>query len=342
VRLEVVLCLSRLLWSRDARSRASAETGQAERVTRIVIATLLLAAASLSPAPAESPADAYQIFARSREYWLQQHYPPLLEYTVAVTVLEGGSVKKERYWSAYDSTDGQIAVDSVSDYERSHPTYAAPGVNVKIPLLSSLVKPQPPTDYLGVPLLAPNYTFGMADIPRTNPSGESDLERVTDVRTQFHDPTPVDRAAEPSPTSGALPTIAKETVYGRNYRITLAGVESTYGVPAYHLHLQALHDPGRYRLEELWVDTRNFAPIQLVERINFVDGPGTGVPWRVRFGSSAGALYIFDETALKPMRYNGLLYPQAILAFENIHAVDELSRPPPLFDPQASLIMSEP
>jgi hypothetical protein len=342
VRLEVVLRLSRLLWRRGTRGRQSAETSQAERVTRIVIATLLLAVASLSPAQAEAPHDPYQIFARSRAYWLHQRYPPLLEYTVAVTVLEGGRVKQERYWSAYDSTSGQIAVDSVSDYERAHPTYAASGVNLNIPLLSSLSKPQPPTDFLGVPLLAPNYTFGMADIPKTNPAGESDLDRVQDVRTQFHDPTPVDRAAVPSPSSGALPVIEKETVYGRNYRITLAGIESTYGVPAYHLHLQALHDPGRYRLEELWVDAHNFAPIQLVERMNFIDGPGTGVPWRVRFGSDAGALYIYDEAALKPMRYKGLVYPQASLAFENIHAVDELSRPPPLFDPQAPLIMSEP
>lgn len=325
------------------RSRPLAETGQAERVTRIVIATLLLAAASLSSAQAESPADPYQIFARSRAYWLEQHYPPLLEYTVAVTVLEGGSVKQERYWSAYDSTDGQIAVDTVSDYERTHPTYAASGVTLNIPLLSSVIgKPQPPTDFLGVPLLTPNYTFGMADVPFTNPSGESDSARVRDVRAQFHDPSPPDRSPGPSPSPGSLPIIENETVYGSNYRITLAGVESTYGVPAYHLHLKALHDPGRYRLQELWVDTRNFAPIALVERINFVDGPGTSVPWRVRFANNGGALYIYDEAALKPMRYKGLVYPQASVAFENIHAVDELSRPPPLFLPAAPLIMSEP
>ena len=77
------------------------------------------------------------------------------------------------------------------------------------------------------------------------------------------------------------------------------------GVPAYHLRLQALRDPGRYRLQELWVDTHTLAPIELIERINFVDGPGTSVPWRVRFTLVAGALYIYDERALLPMRYGG-------------------------------------
>jgi hypothetical protein len=113
-------------------------------------------------------------------------------------------------------------------------------------------------------------------------------------------------------------------------------------VPAYHLHLQALREPGRYRLQELWVDTRNLAPIELIERINFVDGPGTGVPWRVRFMLIAGALYIYDERALRPMRYGGLVYREAAVWFENVHAVDQLSRPAPLFAPEAPLIMSEP
>ena len=312
-------------------------------MTRTLIAVLLLAAAFPVNSVAQPLSDPYQIFARARAYWQQQSYPPLLEYDVAVTVLESGSVKTERYWSAYDSVNQLVAVDSVSDYERAHPTYAAPGINLNIPLLSKLVKPQPPTDYLGVPLLAPSYTFGMANIPPTNPSASPDpLELVREVRAGFHDPSPRGSTAQPSPAPGTLQTIERETVYNRNYRVTLDGVESTYGVPAYHLQLQPLRDPGRYRLEQLWVDTHTFAPIQLIERFNFVAGPGTTVPWRVRFMKTAGALYVYDETALKPMRYAGLAYPQASVSFENIHAVDQLSRQVPPVAPQAPLIMSEP
>jgi hypothetical protein len=317
-------------------------------VTRIVLAALLLAAAA-GPSTAlginsAGVADPYQIFARARAYWLQQQYPPLIEYTVAVSVLEGGSVKIERYWSAYDSVDQQIMVDAVSDYERAHPTYAAHGLNLhfQIPLVQKAVgKSQPPTDYLGVPLLAPNYTFGMAQLPPTNPAGPDAAELVREIRAEFHDPAPANRP-EPSASAGALPIIERETVYNRAYRVTLVGVESTYGVPAYHLHLQALRDPGRYRLQDLWIDTRTFAPIQLIERVNFVNGPGTDVPWRVRFTRIGEGLYVYDETALKAMRYQGLVYPQASVAFENIRGVDQLSRPPPPFGPEAPLIMSEP
>jgi hypothetical protein len=297
-------------------------------------------------ARAQSLADPYQIFARARAYWLQQSYPPLLEYTVAVSVLESGAVKQERYWSAYDSVNRQVMVDPVSDYEREHPTYAAHGLNLhfQIPILQkALGKPQPPTDYLGVPVLAPNYTFGMADIPPTNPSATPDpMALVREIRAEFHDPNPRDWNPEPSPSPSTPRIIEEETVYNRIYRVTLDGIESIAGVSAYHLQLQALRDPGRYRLQELWVDTRSFAPIQLIERINFVNGPGTSVPWRVRFTKVAGALYVYDETALRPMHYEGLVYPEASVAFENIHAVDELSRPAPLFGPQAPLIMSEP
>jgi hypothetical protein len=305
---------------------------------------LLVAAFPAKSVAAQSLPDPYQIFARARAYWHQQSYPQLLEYTVAVSVLEGDSVKTERYWSAYDSASGQVAVDPISDYEKAHPTYAAHGFTVKIPLLSSVLgKPQPPTDYLGVPLLAPNYTFGMAEIPPTNAAASPDpMQVVREVRADFHDPSPPGRDQEPSTIPSAPPTIERETIYRRIYRVTLDGIESTYGVQAYHLRLTALRDPGRYRLEQLWVDTRSFAPIQLVERLNFVDGPGTSVPWRVRFMKSEGALYVYDETALRPMRYEGLVYPQAAVWFENIHAVDQLSRPAPLFAPQAPLIMTEP
>jgi hypothetical protein len=307
-----------------------------------MIAALLLAAAlPVGTAAEPSLADPYRIFSLARACWLQQHYPPLLEYDVAVTVLEGGVLKTERYWSAYDSMNGEVAVDSVSDYEQAHPTYAQ-GVNVSLPIPLRLGKPQPPTDFLGVPLLAPNYTFGMAKIPPTTVATPGPAEVVGEVRAQFHDPTPTDRLPQPDAPPGTLPVIERETVYNRAYRVTLTGLQSIYGVQAYHLHLQALRDPGRYRLQELWVDTRSFAPIQLVERINFVNGPGTTVPWRVRFENVGGALYVYDETALRPMRYEGLIYPQASVAFENIRAVDQLSRLPPPFAPQASLIMSEP
>src|SRR5580704_10866905 len=115
-------------------------------VTRIA-AVILAIACPVATASAQPLTDPYQIFARARAYWLQQHYPPMLEYTVAVSVLEGGTIKAQRYWSAYDSVNREVAVDPISDYEKTHPTYASGGLNL-IFFSHALSKPQPPTDYL--------------------------------------------------------------------------------------------------------------------------------------------------------------------------------------------------
>jgi hypothetical protein len=313
-------------------------------VTRFLLACVAVLLAA-SPACAQPLSEAYRIFDRARTYWLRQRYPPLVEYRVAITVLEGGKVKTERYWSAYDSVSGQVVVDPVSDYERAHPVHAARGIGISIPLLSSFIgKPQPPADELGVPELAPNYTFGMARIPPTAPERSPDpMELVREIRAEFHDPFPPwYHTPAPSPQPSTPPVIERAFVYDRPYRITLVGTESIDGVTAYHLRLRALRDPGYYRLRDVWVDTRTFAPVQLIEALNFVTGPGTSVPWRVRFTTIGGALYIAEETALEPMRYDGLVYERASVSFEDLHAVDRLSRMKPLFSPQAPLILREP
>jgi hypothetical protein len=82
--------------------------------------------------------------------------------------------------------------------------------------------------------------------------------------------------------------------------------------------------------------------VQLIERINFETGPGTTVPWKVTFTTVAGALYVATETALRPIRYERLIYPKASVAFEHVRAVDRLSRPAPPFAPQVPLVMREP
>jgi hypothetical protein len=186
--------------------------------------------------------DPYRIFARASGFWYAQHYPPLLEYEVAVTVLEGGTFKAERYWSAYDSIDRKILVDPVSDYEKAHPTHAAHGMTIAIPILSSFIgKPQPPTDYLGVPELAPNYSFGMARIPATKPRATPNpMEIVAEVRAAFHDPMPKGRPTpKPSATPSTPPVIEEVTAYNRAYAVTLVGIETIEGATTYHLHLRA-------------------------------------------------------------------------------------------------------
>lgn len=266
-----------------------------------------------------------------------------MEYTLAVSVVENGQLKTERYRSGFDATRGRILVNSVSDYEIAHAYVAPGGISFtspfeRFPLSNANV------DYLGVPLLAPNFGFGLGIATRTADADSTPTakELVSEIRAQFHDPAP-DRSASPSPNPEAtLREITVVSTKTRVYEIALAGVEPYEGASAYHLVLKALRDPSRYRLRELWLDTRNYAPLKLVEQLNFVDGPGTTVPWSVTFVQKDGATYIDRESALSPMRLHKHRYSRAWIEFEDIRPVERFSLALWQFIPDYTLLMREP
>lgn len=305
----------------------------------------MIAAAVLGAALASattSGADPYEIFARAKQYWQRQHYPAMLEYTVTVRVVQGGKELVEHYRSGYDNEAATVAFDAVSDVEAAHPVrphgigFAIPGFNFS--------PPAAPVDYLGVPILAPNYGFGIGTTPLTEPPHRpTDAELVREVRAAFHDPDPRAQPVATSTPDTTLHEIAEVVSKSRAYDIALLGIDAVDGGSAYHLQLRPLYDPGRYRLRQLWVDTNTFAPRKLVQALNFVNGPGTMVPWGVTFQNAAGALYIATETALAPLRYERRTYSQASVSIENVHPVDGFSPGLSTFVPDdGPLLMEEP
>jgi hypothetical protein len=306
--------------------------------TGFALATIASAAAAAPATPTP-----YQIFARAKQYWETQRYPEMLEYTVAVTVVEGGKTKIERYRGGYNSSKGAILFDPVSDYEAAHP-YVPKGIDFYIPIVH-LGKPEPPVDYLGVPDIAPNYGFGIGTTSLTPvASTPTPEELVREIRAEFNDPDP--RATPtPLPTPG-LREIATVISKTKAYDITLEGIDDTERGQAYHLHMRPLREPGKYRLRDLWVDTSTFAPRKLIEGLNFVAGPGTTVPWSVSFEPIDGSLYIDREMALAPMHYRGLIYTQATVTLADLHVVsmfdDSLSSFQPCTKQLLCLMMQEP
>ncbi len=299
----------------------------------------LLACAVPIAAGAQTPSP-YDIFARARAFWSAQIYPSYLAYDVVVRVDEGASPKTERYASEYDATDDAIWVDSVSDYETAHPVKVK-GFNFGI-LGFELSKPLPPVDFLGVPMLAPTFSFGMAPfVPAAAAAGHDSARLVAAVRAQFHDPNPHAPSAASQPLPPGLHQIGSVTAFKRDYRVALLGIESIDGRPCYHLALTPLHNAKSYRLRQLWIDEQTYATAQLREALNFVNGPGTDVPWTVRFVQVDGAQYIASENADAPMAYRGLIYRHASVAFENLR---RQTLPPPamLVPPTSDLIMNEP
>jgi hypothetical protein len=285
------------------------------RLLALVALVALGSADQLSATP-----DPYAIFEGAEAFWYAQPYPLYLNYDVAVSVTQDGQQRVERYKSAYDATNGRISVDAVSDYEREHPVKPT-GMNVCI-IVYCVTKPLPPIDFIGVPILAPTYTFGMAPfIPAEPPSSAEQARRlVEEIRREFHDPYPAGRKPLQARGGSTLPTIAHEVAAGNVYTITLEGIESIDGHDCYHLVLRPRENPGKYRLRDLWIDTKTSATWRLNLALNFVDGPGTTVPWTVDFDDIAGVQYILDERATGTVRNLGQSYSQVTVSFENVQS----------------------
>lgn len=110
----------------------------------------------------------YQIYAHARFDWASQQYPPYVSYTIAVDVNERGVAKSNHYRAIYDARYDRVHVEAVSEEERVDP-HVPTGVDMSLDpkrAWKTLFKypgghPDEAVDYLGVPMLAPNYSFGV-------------------------------------------------------------------------------------------------------------------------------------------------------------------------------------
>ena len=197
-------------------------------------------------------------------------------------------------------------------------------------------------DFLGVPELAPNYSFGIA--PFVPGRAWTSAELVAKIRAKFHDPGPSHSPSPtpaPTPTSSGLKQIAVVTAVARHYIISLVGIESLDGAPAYHLKLLPVVQPHRYRLRDLWIDTQTYATRQLISDGNFTNGPWPGARWTVRFAQISGATYIADESAAQAFEYGNLRYTATAVDMQDVR-VPQGQQLPSYCRPGESDILSEP
>lgn len=261
--------------------------------------------------PDTAQSNPYAIYAKARGVWQQARYPAVVAYVVHVAVTEAGSEKSNHYHLTYDALHDAVHVDPASDEERAHPHVVPPGPNINF-FSIRVSRAEPRTDYLGVPLLAPNYSFGIA---RYVPKGQlTGMDLVREIRKEFHDPVKA-----PPPAAEGLPEIASVEAVAHDYDMKLAGVEPVGGHTDYHLVLHPLRDPKRYRLRDIWVNTKTYFTDRLDSDGNFVSGPGPGVEWTVDFAQIGGAPYVARETASAPLRYPGATYTTAAVLFEDVH-----------------------
>jgi hypothetical protein len=293
-------------------------------MNRVLFALCILGLAT-SQASAATP-DPYQIYARARDVWTSQHYPPYLSYTIVVTVDEKGVEKTSHYSALYNAERNRVSMNGVSKEEQLDP-HVPTGVNMSIDpkrQFRTLFKkpvgnPEQAVDYLGVPMLAPNYSFGIAPyVPEIASSQADQAALVEEIRREFHDPMSAEKARELAESEG-LKEIGSVVSTERDYTIAYHGIESVGTCTAYHLSLRPTHSPQQFRLREIWIDTQTYATCQLVSEGNFVTSTVSTVPWLVTFTTIGGAQYIASESAQKPVGVGRHLYEKASIAFQNIH-----------------------
>ena len=281
------------------------------------VATATLACAE------DAQSSPYGIFTHARDVWRAERYPDFVGYTISVRVVERGVEKFNHYHVSYDAKNDRVNVEAVSDEEQATPAPAT-GINLHIglkrqgrTLLERRVgNAEEAVDYLGVPVLAPNYAFGMSRHLGVDNSTSDEI--VRQVRAQFHDPMPSTTAKEIAPPPG-LKEIAVVSASHRDYDVALSGIEDVDGTKAYHLVLHPVVDPSRFRLRELWVAKDTFATLKLINAGNFT---ASNVPWLVTFSEVNGARYIASEVALDPVRAGDHRYDNASISFEGISPME--------------------
>jgi hypothetical protein len=267
--------------------------------------------------------DPYAIFAQAQKYWQSAVYPKHVSYGVAVTVTHNRVTSQAHYHVHYDPMENHVTVNPVSDEELAHP-YTPHGVNMVLSLFQQdphkgmpLSAPQQTFDYLGVPVLAPNYSFGIVPAGTPVNTTADNMVLVQQIRREFHDPAPPRKAQ--TPQSG-LKTIALVVVAHRQYNITLKGIEPLDGHADYHLALAPVAEPNVYRLRDMWVDTSTYATDRLITDGDFTEPQLGGVRWQIDYAQISGAPFIATETALSGLTLDRRRYDTASVAFTGIES----------------------
>jgi hypothetical protein len=264
--------------------------------------------------------NAYSIWLRARSAVTSAEYPRRVAYTIAITGLDGATPAADHYRAVCSPDDGTIRVFSISDEQLAQPPVPH-GVNMHVsialstgrltPAVASIPTghPAPYQDFLGWPILAPTYTFGMRYSAGI--------------------------AAPSSPDQSSLRVIAIVSAQAADYRVTLIDTPVVDDVATYHVSLTPLRRPKDNRLRELWIGENDYLPRKAVLAGNFTVAPLVNVPWTVDFSIVNGAPYIARERAEQTLYLaHRRVVRDAVVAFQDIREPDGSLYDTPLIEPE--------
>jgi hypothetical protein len=264
--------------------------------------------------------DAYSIWLRARSSVTSAQYPRRLNYTIAVSGLDGATRVADHYRASCDPSDGAIRIFPISDEELAKPPPVPRGVNVSFSIalcvgacagvVIPVGRPPPPEDLLGEPLLDPTYMFGL----RYSLQGRATSDGGAPLRV-----------------------IATVSARAPDYTVALVDLAPLEGIWTYHLRLTPVRRPKDNRLRELWIGTQDFLPRRVIVAGNFTLAPLVDVPWSIDFSVIDGAPYITSESTASTLYLpHHRVVKGAAISFQDIRAPDGKIYDQPLVDPEKS------
>jgi hypothetical protein len=279
-----------------------------------------------SPAPSALNATD-ELFAAARRARTEAAYAHYAVYATVVTFRNGNRQVVSTWDTVEDLRRRLVHSHALAREEAAHP-HVPHGINIgmggighsghlepgEMPPKGRTVNTEPTNDPIGQLSFAVDQDFGLA-LNAPSISASADMSQV---------------AASVS----TLPTIGRTGTVARTYDVSDLGDVTENGVALHHLGLRPLRDPYRYRLRELWLDTKSALPVRAVVAGIGNRRPLDAIPWRVEFKQLEGGTYIARETALEPLNTGGGRLDAVTITFAELRPTNRLT-------PQESLGLSD-
>jgi hypothetical protein len=234
---------------------------------------------SSAPPPSAAPLpDPYAIYDRATAFVRSQTYPRYVDFvTTARARVKAGRWLVEQFQSTLYAPNDIVGTASrpISSTNREENPYG-------FSLFPGWGRPRGNIDEpFGVPYISPAYEFGLV-----------------------HEQLVRDVAPPAGPAEKSLGTVL---TVGRDYEVTLSGIEQFHGHAVYSLELRPLGSPRIFRLRELLVDTKSSVIWGLTTAGIFETGQATDQTWYVVFQMIDGRWYISYERTYDHFHGGGTL-----------------------------------
>jgi hypothetical protein len=287
------------------------------RLGRIAAAALVGSVSLGAAAPSAEPSAADVLFTAARVARSQSAYAHYSVYATVVRFRQGRHYVVSTWDTVEDMQRRLVHSRTLAREEAAHP-HVPHGINIGMGA--------GPSGHLGPGEMPPKGRV-MNSEPQSDPLGEVTFAVDQDFGLALNAP-PIGATADMSEVSATvttLPHIGRTGTIARTYDVTDLGDVAEGSGALHHLGLKPLRDPRRFRLRELWTDTKTALPVRAIVAGIGNHAPLQDVSWRVDFTQIDGGTYLLRETALEPLGSGDGTLDEVTVSFEELRPTNRLT-----------------